>query len=69
MFGESEVLITPRLKDLGFEHISTRDVPVYILRIVNKEAVLSGEVADSDVRLQWWGEIAKERKLLPHLRY
>lgn len=67
--NESEVLIAPRLNGVGFEQMSKRDVPVYILKIVNRRAVLAGEVCESDVRLQWWGEVAKERKLLPKLRY
>lgn len=65
----SEVLIAPRLKGLDFEEISKREVPVFILRILNRRAVLLGEVADADVRLQWWGEVAKKRELLPNLRY
>ena len=65
----SEILITPRLKGLGFEAMGKRDVPVYALKILNRNAVLSGHVKDADVRLQWWAEVAKERQLLPRLRY
>jgi hypothetical protein len=65
----SEILITPRLEGLGFDEMSKRDVPVYILKILNRDAVLAGAVQDKDVRLQWWGEVAKDRKLLPKLRY
>ena len=65
----SEVLIAPRLKGLGFDEMSKQDVPVYILKILNRDAVLAGAVEEHDVRLQWWGEVAKERRLLPNLRY
>jgi hypothetical protein len=65
----SEILIAPRLKGLGFDEMSKQDVPVYILKILNYDAVLAGAVQDKDVRLQWWGEVAKDRKLLPKLRY
>ena len=32
----SEILIAPRLEGLGFGEMSKRDVPVYILKILNR---------------------------------